>query len=142
MAESNGSGALIFATGTLFGAFLVYLILKKEPATTAQAMTPDLSAEVQYLYAELQRLRRENDELRLRLQIAAPQGPIMTAAPQTPAPAPAPAVTAKPSPAPVIAPVVVKEKAVTIHNEENWDFKKDNKGKITGLAINRRVTSG
>ena len=130
--EHDGTGIIIFGVGILVGAFAAFLILKgreqQAPAVAAQQpQSMDMSAEVQSLYAELQRLRIENDELRLNLQIAAPRGPVMTAAPQAPVSTPAPAP-------------VLKEGAAQVNNKESWDFKKDNKGKITGLEIIRKVT--
>lgn len=128
--DSSGTGIIIFGVGILVGAFTAFLILKSReqqaPAVVAQQpQSMDMSADLPRLYAEIHRLRIENDELRLKLQIAAPKGPVMTTAPQTPVPTPA---------------HVVKEGATQVSNKESWDFKKDNKGKITGLDITRKVT--
>lgn len=118
MAENEGiGGALFFVAGTLFGALVVYLAFRKEPATTAQAMTP----EVQRLHTELQRLRIENDELRLKLQIAAPQGPVMTAATQ------GPVMTATPP-------------TKSYKNEENYGYTTDKLGRIVNVKITREAT--
>ncbi len=134
--EGSGNvyaGALLFAAGVLFGVTVVYFVLKPSqtaaPASAAVqqpyilAVPHTQGAEVELLYAEIRKLRRENEELREALRIAVPRGAVI---PET-------------KPEVVHAPAVM-EKPVTIQNEENWHFKKDSKGKITGLAIKRRVT--
>lgn len=131
MSESNSyGGAIVFAAGAIFGAVVVYFVLKKEPATTAQAMTPDLRAEVLRLETEIHRLRIENDELRLQLQIAVPQGPVVTAQAS-----PLSLLKSAPKPA---APVVI-EPPLTYKNTEKWKYEKDKLGRIMGLEISREA---
>ena len=143
MAESsNGSGALIFAAGTLFGAFLVYLILKgrEQPAQAAAAQQPhtlmmpsfmpqyvDMNSELQRMSAELGRLRQDNAELRAQIQIAAPKGPVVTASKPEPPQIPAP------------APQITAPKTVTVQNEEEWVVKKDKRGRLEGITVHRTV---
>jgi hypothetical protein len=145
--ESGGTGIIIFGVGILVGAFTAFLILKSReqqaPAVAAQqpyilavpsstSQNADMSAELQRLYAELQRLRQENAELRTHLQIAAPQGPVITPTPRhAPVPAPAPQITAVPK---------AETKTVqAIQNEEEWIIKKDKRGRLEGITVHRKV---
>lgn len=147
--DSSGTGIIILGVGILVGAFTAFLILKgreqQAPAVAVQqpyilavpsstSQNADMNAELQRLYAELQRLRQENAELRTHLQIAAPQGPVITPTPQhAPVPAPAPQITAAPK-------TETKTKTVqAIQNEEEWIIKKDKRGRLEGITVHRKV---
>lgn len=149
--EHNGTGIIIFGVGILVGAFAAFLILKgreqQAPAVAAQqpyilavpsstSQYVDMSAEVQRLYAELRRLTLGNAELRTQLQIAAPQGSVITPIPRhAPVPAPAPQITAAPK-----AETETKTKTVqAIQNEEEWIIKKDKRGRLEGITVHRKV---
>ena len=134
--ESGRTGIIIFGVGTLVGAFTAFLILKgrQQPAPAAVAQQPqsmDMSAELPRLHAEIHRLRIENDELRLKLQIAAPKGPVVTgqASPQS--------LSLQKSQIPAVP--VTEASLITYKNIEKWKYEKDKIGRITGLEISREA---
>lgn len=150
MSNERGAGAdiIILGVGILAGAFMTFLFLKgkEHPQTSLAAQQPQIlmipspmpqyaeyehmSAELQRLDAELRRMRQENSELRAQLQIAAPQGPVMTV----------PAVKEKP---PIRNENPRKDspgKLQALQNEEVWELKKDKRGRLEGITVHRRVS--
>ncbi len=112
--SGSGSGSIVtLAVGVILGGFLVYVITQSRqqtaapPPAAAQAASPSpatlalphISAEIERLNAEIAKLHHENAELRMQLQIAAPQGRVIPES--KPAP-PAATATAKPTPTPAI----------------------------------------
>lgn len=150
--ESGGTGIIIFGVGILVGAFATFLILegREQQAPAAAAQQPqsmDMSADLPRLYVELHRLRIENDELRLKLQIAAPHGWVIPETKPVVMPAassnrmdrnsamnpvnPVHPVQTAPQPAPA--------QVQTYKNTEKWKYEKDKLGRITGLEISREA---
>lgn len=141
MVEEGGSSIIIFGVGLLAGISISYLILKgkeQQPAVlTQQPQTltiPIPSHDYEYLRDELRRLtielqrqRQENNDLRVRLQIASPQGEVIP---------------------PYVKDVPLTHKVIpnkdnkiqAMQNEETWEIKKDKRGRLEGVTVHRRVS--
>lgn len=128
MAENNGGsgGALIFAVGTLFGAFLVYLVMKsrEQPVQTASMAPPPVP---QYIQPPQPLVMQP-----IIIPSFAPAQPqILSIPPPQIAPSPPPQIIAAPKAEP---------KAVqAIENEEEWIVKKDKRGRLEGITVHRKV---
>jgi len=147
--------------GILVGAFAAFLILKsrEQPAPAAAVQQPqsmDMSVEMPRLYAEIHRLRIENDELRLKLQIAAPKGPVVVESKPHPAALHSQfletpnnnsdrinrmdRINSATNPINPVHPVrTVPAQVQTYKNTEKWKYEKDKLGRITGLEISREA---